>query len=314
MTASGATYNASPVKALVTGAAGFVGRHLVSHLADMGDEVIGIDREHGVDLLDPAGLEQAVRDASPEAVYHLGGWSDVGASWHEPLAAFRVNAEGTLNLLAASRAAGVERVLIVSSADVYGKVSLRELPLTEDAPFRPVTPYAASKIAADQLGLQAWLGYELATIRVRAFNHLGPGQTNRFVCPALAERIALNEMDGGEVVPVGNLTPRRDFTDVRDVVRAYRLLVERGEPGEAYNVCSGQDIAISELAERLIAMADRPMRLELDAGLQRPVDVPVLRGDFTKLNKATGWQPELSLDDTLRDVLAEWRAIVWNDR
>ena len=105
-----------------------------------------------------------------------------------------------------------------------------------------------------------------------------------------------------------------DFTDVRDVVRAYRLLVERGEPGEAYNVCSGQDIAISELAERLIAMADRPMRLELDAGLQRPVDVPVLRGDFTKLNKATGWQPELSLDDTLRDVLAEWRAIVWNDR
>ena len=199
------------MKALVTGAAGFVGRHLVSHLADMGDEVIGIDREHGVDLLDPAGLEQAVRDASPEAVYHLGGWSDVGASWHEPLAAFRVNAEGTLNLLAASRAAGVERVLIVSSADVYGKVSLRELPLTEDAPFRPVTPYAASKIAADQLGLQAWLGYELATIRVRAFNHLGPGQTNRFVCPALAERIALNEMDGGEVVPVGNLTPRRDF-------------------------------------------------------------------------------------------------------
>ena len=115
-------------------------------------------------------------------------------------------------------------------------------------------------------------------MRVRAFNHLGPGQTNRFVAPALAERIALNELEGGEVVPVGNLTPRRDFTDVRDVVRAYRLLIEHGEPGEAYNVCSGHDIAISELADRLVAMAARPMRLEGDPTLQRPVDVPVLRG------------------------------------
>jgi GDP-4-dehydro-6-deoxy-D-mannose reductase len=298
------------VKALVTGAAGFVGRHLVTHLAAMGDEVTGIDREHGVDLLDPANLGPALLRADPDVVYHLGGWSDVGASWDEPRAAFRVNAEGTLNLLAACRAARVARVLIVSSADVYGKVSLRELPLTEDSPFRPVTPYAASKIAADQLGLQAWLGYELATIRVRAFNHLGPGQTNRFVCPALAERIATNELDGREVVPVGNLTPRRDFTDVRDVVRAYRLLIERGEPGEAYNVCSGEDIAISELADRLIGMADRPMRLELDPALQRPVDVPVLRGDYTKLHKATGWEPELAIDVTLRDVLGEWRSIV----
>lgn len=295
------------MKALVTGAAGFVGRHLVAHLAEHGHEVVGIDREHGVDLLDPDGLSRALADAAPDAVYHLGGWSDVGASWHEPRAAFRVNAEGTLNLLEACRSAAVERVLIVSSADVYGKVSLRELPLTEESPFRPVTPYAASKIAADQLGLQAWLGYGLATIRVRAFNHLGPGQTSRFVCPALAERIALNELEGREVVPVGNLTPRRDFTDVRDVVRAYRMLIERGEPGEAYNVCSGRDIAISELADRLIAMADRPMRLELDPSLQRPVDVPVLRGDYTKLHKATGWEPEIPLDQTLADVLDEWR-------
>jgi len=295
------------VKALVTGAAGFVGRHLVTHLEAQGDHVAGIDREQGVDLLDPDGLAAAVLDAAPDAVYHLGGWSDVGASWHEPLATFRVNAEGTLNLLEACRAAAVGRVLIVSSADVYGKVSLRELPLTEDSPFRPVTPYAASKIAADELGLQAWLGHGVEVLRARAFNHLGPGQTSRFVCPAIAERIALNELEGREVVTVGNLTPRRDFTDVRDVVRAYRCLVTDGEPGEAYNVCSGRDIAISELADRLVAMAARPMRLEGDPALQRPVDVPVLRGDYTKLHKATGWDPEIELDQTLADVLDEWR-------
>jgi GDP-4-dehydro-6-deoxy-D-mannose reductase len=295
------------VKALVTGVAGFVGRHLVTHLEASGDVVTGIDRDHGIDLLDPPALTDAFVTAQPDAVYHLGGWSDVGGSWVEPRAAFRVNAEGTLNVLEACRAVGVARVLLVSSADVYGKVSLSELPLTEESPFRPVTPYAASKIAADELGLQAWLGYGLEVLRVRAFNHLGPGQTNRFVCPALAERIALNELEGNEVVTVGNLTPRRDFTDVRDVVRAYRLLVENGEPGEAYNVCSGHDIAIAELADRLIAMATRPMRLEGDPALQRPVDVPVLRGDYARLHKATGWNPEIDLDQTLLDVLDEWR-------
>jgi len=291
------------VKALVTGAAGFVGRHLISHLEAHGDVVVGIDREHGIDLLEPSALRDVFERTRPDVVYHLGGWSDVGASWQQPLETFRVNAEGTLNVLEASRATGASRVLIVSSADVYGRVSLNELPLSEESPFRPVTPYAASKIAADELGLQAWLGHGLPVIRARAFNHLGPGQTNRFVCPAVAERIALSELDGGEVIPVGNITPRRDFTDVRDVVRAYRLLIEHGEAGEAYNVCSGHDVAISELADRLIALARHPMRLEVDPALQRPVEVPVLRGDYTKLHKDTGWDPAIPLDQTLRDVM-----------
>lgn len=295
------------MKALVTGAAGFVGRHLVSHLRACGDDIVGIDRPDGPDLLDAAAVTAVVRDIAPDAVYHLAGWSDVGGSWREPAAAFRANADGTLNLLQACIAAEVPRVLSVSSADVYGKVTLGELPLDEDAPLRPVTPYAASKIAADFLGLQAFLGYGLDVLRVRAFNHLGPGQTNRFVASAIAERVAVNELDGTEVVPVGNLSPRRDFTDVRDVVRAYRLLVEHGEAGEAYNVCSGADIAISELAERILARAERPMRLEEDPALQRPVDVPVLRGDPTKVHKATGWTPEIPLDQTLADLLAEWR-------
>jgi GDP-4-dehydro-6-deoxy-D-mannose reductase len=295
------------MRALVTGAAGFVGRHLVAHLEDAGDEVLAIDRADGPDLLDGPGLEQFVAQAAPDAIYHLAGWSDVGGSWREPVATFETNANGTLNLLLACRDLPV-RVLSISSADVYGRVSLSELPLAEDAPLRPVTPYAVSKVASDFLGVQAHLGWGVDVVRVRAFNHLGPGQTNRFVAPAIAERIALNEFDGTEVVPVGNLTPRRDFTDVRDVVRAYRLLVTHGEAGEAYNVCSGVDLAISELADLLVGMAGRPMRLQEDPARRRPVDTPVLRGDPTKLHKATGWTPAIPISQTLADLLAEWRA------
>jgi GDP-4-dehydro-6-deoxy-D-mannose reductase len=297
------------MRALVTGAAGFVGHHLVGHLESMGDTVVAVDRHEGPDLLDPAALDAFVAAVDPDAIYHLAGWSDVGGSWSEPQAAFAANAVGTLNLLQACRSV-TARVLSVSSADVYGRVALSELPLTEDAPLRPVTPYAVSKVAADFLGVQASLGYGLDVIRVRAFNHLGPGQTNRFVAPAIAERIARNEFDRTEVVPVGNLTPRRDFTDVRDVVRAYRLLVTHGEAGEAYNVCSGTDIAISDLADQLVSMAASPMRLEEDPSLQRPVDVPMLRGDSTKLHKATGWEPEIALRQTLSDLLEEWRSRV----
>ena len=297
------------MRALVTGAAGFVGRHLIEHLHDLGDEAVPVDRHDGPDLLDGAGVAALVADVAPDAVYHLGGWSDVGASWEHPSACFAVNAQGTLHLLQACRQADA-RVLVVSSADVYGKVGPDALPLVETSPIAPVTPYAASKVAADQLALQGWLGYGIETLRVRAFNHLGPGQTNRFVAPALAERIARCEVTGDDVVTVGDLTPRRDFTDVRDVVRAYRLLVEHGAPGEAYNVCSGQDVAIGELAGQLVDLAGRQVRLETDPDLLRPVEVPVLRGDAAKLHQITGWKPEIPLERTLSDVLTEWRSLV----
>jgi GDP-4-dehydro-6-deoxy-D-mannose reductase len=269
--------------------------------------VIGVDRSNGPDLLDPAGLDELLAEISPDVVYHLAGWSDIGASWSHPRTAFEVNATGTLNLLQACIGNGRPRVLAVSSADVYGTVTASELPLTEASPFRPVTPYAASKIAADQLALQAWLGFGLEVIRVRAFNHLGPGQSTNFVAPAIAERIARNEREQRAEVAVGNLTPRRDITDVRDVVRAYRLLIELGTAGEAYNVCTGQDHSIAEIAEMLISMATEPMHLVADPDLQRPVEIPVLRGDPGKLRAATGWSPEIELRTTVADVLADRR-------
>lgn len=301
------------MRVLVTGVSGFVGGHLVAHLTEMGDDVEGCDRADGsVDIGDIDTVRAVLERVRPEVVYHLAGWSDVGGSWAAPIEVFRANAEGTLNVLLACAEAKVDRVLAVSSADVYGIVQAGELPIVEDTPLRPVTPYAASKVAADYLALQAWLGSKLPVLRVRAFNHLGPGQRAKFVAPAVAERVARNELDGGTVVPIGNLSAQRDFTDVRDVVRAYRLLAEHGTPGEAYNVCSGTAVAVSELAVRLLAMAAHPMTLQREPALERPVDVPVLLGDFTKLAAATGWRPRIPLEDTLVALLDDMRARVRN--
>lgn len=292
----------------MTGASGFVGRHLVAHLEGSGDEVIPSDRTtDATDITDAAAVSDLFRRVRPQVVYHLAGWADVGGSWNAPVEAFRANAEGTLNVLGAATDHDVERVLVVSSADVYGIVTPDELPLTEDSPLRPASPYAASKIAADYLGLQAWLGRQLPVVRVRAFNHLGPGQTDKFVASALASRIVRAERDGGEVLTVGDLSARRDFTDVRDVVRAYRLVVERGSPGEVYNVCSGVDLAVSDLVDQLIAQSRVPLRVEVDESLLRPVELPVLRGIHDRLTAATGWEPEIDMATTLGDLLGFWR-------
>jgi len=296
------------VRALVTGAGGFVGVHLVRHLEEQGDDVIQLERNiDGIDIADADALTDAVVAAKPEAVYHLAGAADVGGSWTAPRETFIANALGTLNVLEASREAGAERVLAVTSADVYGRVTEDELPLDETQPLRPVSPYAASKVAADALAQQAWLGHKLPVVRVRAFNHLGPGQSDRFVAPSLAARIARNERDGGDDVPIGNMTPLRDVTDVRDVVRAYRLLVDAGEPGAVYNVCRGAAVSVEQIARALLGMAARPMRLVSDPALQRPVDIPVLVGDNGELRRTTGWEPTIPLEQTLADVLADWR-------
>ena len=296
------------MRALVTGADGFVGRHLMSHLDAEGDSTIGWDRSTGgPDLLNARDVTQLFEDVHPDVVYHLAGDADVGGSWDHPESTFMINAVGTMHMLMAARRANVGRVLCVSSADVYGRVTEANLPLTEDAPLAPVSPYAASKVAADALAQQAFLGHGLEVIRVRPFNHLGPGQRTSFVAPAIADRIAHNEVSGGRTVAVGNLSPRRDFTDVRDVVRAYRLLIEKGGPERPYNVCSGRDLAVQDLAEQLLELATAPMELVQDPDLVRPVDVPVLRGSNDRLREATGWEPSIPLRTTLADLLDDAR-------
>lgn len=296
------------MRALVTGAGGFVGHHLLAHLEACGDEVFATDRAtDGLDVLDAPALQDAMRRIRPEVIYHLAGASDVGGSWDTPQTTFRANAEGTLNVLWAARETGVQRVMTVGSADVYGRVTPQDLPLVEDHPLAPVSPYAASKVAADYVALQAWLGFGQDVIRARPFNHLGPGQSTRFVAPALASRIVANERSGGHEVRVGNLTPRRDFTDVRDVVRAYRLLVTSGTSGTVYNVCSGVAPAISELAAMMIECANHEMELITDPDLERAVDIPVLLGDPTRIRTDTGWMPEIPLRKTISDLIEDQR-------
>ena len=300
------------MRAVVTGARGFVGSHLVAHLHACGDDVVGLDRHSSppVDVTDGRSVAAGVAELRPEAVYHLAAISHVGESWDAPSQVVRVNVEGTLNVLRACRDAGVDRVLVVGSADEYGAVGPAAGALTEDAPLRPVTPYGASKVGAEFLALQAFLGDGLATLRVRAFNHTGPGQSPRFVVPGLARRVATAERDGRREVAVGSLDAVRDICDVRDVVRAYRLLVEHGEPGEVYNVCSGSGYAVRDLAERLLEMSAAELVLTTDPHLVRPVEVPALVGDPTRLRRATGWEPSVPIEQTLADVLARERAAV----
>ncbi len=289
----------------MTGAKGFVGSWLTAHLAESGDDVVGID--HEVDVTDGEAVRAAVDGAAPDVVYHLAALTHVGRSWTDPADVFRVNAVGTLYVLEAARtSAHSPRVLLISSAEVYGAVPTERLPVTEDAPLAPVTPYAASKVAAEYLGVQAQLAHGLPVIRVRPFNHVGPGQSSGFVVPALAERIVEARRSGASSITVGNLAARRDLTDVRDVVRAYRLLAEHGVPGEVYNVCTGRDVAIEDVAGRMQRLAGTELSLEIDPALARPVDVPVVRGDPTKLQAATGWEPEIDLDTTLLDVLRQY--------
>ncbi|MDH4143769.1 MAG: GDP-mannose 4,6-dehydratase [Acidimicrobiia bacterium] len=296
---------ATPV--LVTGAAGFVGRHLVAHLESCGDTVHAVDRRDGPDLLDGEGWARLLDRIRPRVVYHLAAATSVADSWDDPVATVRANVEGTLHVAGAALAAGVERFVFVSSSDVYGIVEPAALPLAEDAALGPVTPYAASKAAAEQIVLQLWRGRGLGAVIARAFNHTGPGQDPRFVASALAARVADNELRARRVVPVGDLSARRDFTDVRDVVGAYRLLATAGVPGEVYNVCSGRDVSVRELAELLLADAELPMELQADEALLRPVEIPVLRGSYERLHARTGWRPVIPIERTVADLLADAR-------
>jgi GDP-4-dehydro-6-deoxy-D-mannose reductase len=293
------------MRALITGGKGFVGQWLAAHLKDRGDEVSVIDIE--TDVADGAAVGRVMADIVPDAVYHLAAMTHVGESWEHPGQVLRVNVLGTAEILAAARSIESNpRVLVVSSAEVYGVVTPGQLPLGEDTPTPPASPYAASKLAAEAVAFQAWRGYGQPVIVVRPFNHIGPGQSPNFFVPALAKRIVEARRSGARSMPVGTLTTRRDFTDVRDVVVAYRLLIERGEPGGVYNVCSGRDVAMSEVASQLLELAGADLILETDPSLLRPVDVPVLRGSAARLQAVTGWRPQIPLATSLADVLTSW--------
>ena len=274
-------------------------------MRESGDDVLGLTET--TDITDPAALQDVLASAPFDAVYHLAAQSSVRLSWDDPVGTFTVNALGTLNLCgAAIKTARPPRVLIISSAEVYGKVRASAMPIGEDQPLAPVTPYAASKASAEMIGLQAWLGRGLEVVRTRAFNHTGPGQGPGFVVPDLAVQVVRAAQGKLERIATGNLEVSRDMTDVRDVVRAYRLLMVHGEPGGVYNVCSGEALLVSDVLRRLMEIAGTDVPVWLDPDRARPADVAVVAGDPHRIKALTGWQPEIPLERTLADVLATY--------
>lgn len=291
-------------RVLITGASGFAGRHLVDACVAAGDEVVAAPPSSVADLRVPEAAAKVVAGARPDVVYHLAAQAHVGRSWEDPASTLTGNLALTLNVLEAVRAAAPEAVvLLVGSSEEYGPPD--SVPTTEDALLRPANPYAVSKASCDLLGGLYESAHGLRVVRARAFNHSGPGQEPIYAIASFARQIAL----GGDPVTVvtGNADTRRDYTDVRDVVRAYRMLAARGEPG-VFNVCSGVSRSARELVAALGEVAGVEVVHEVDPARVRPNEVMDVRGSFERLHAATGWEPAIPLEQTLRDTVAYWRA------
>lgn len=299
------------MRILLTGANGFVGRHAARAFSEAGDEVIAASgpaaddsQEPQFDITDAKAVERVVAEARPDAILHLAGFSSVGKSHASPSRAFAVNTLGTVNLLQAARALGTgPRVLVVSSGEVYGNAA-GPAKATESTPLAPESPYGASKVAAEVACQQFARGYRLPVVIARPFNHLGAGQDRGFVVPSFA-RQALAIARGGEpVISVGDLSPVRDFSHVDDVVAAYRLLLEKGEPGQAYNIGSGAGRSIRSVLDELLALAKVNAEVRVDPARLRPAEIPSLVADASRL-RSLGWMPRKTVADALQDVLAE---------
>lgn len=297
------------MRVLITGAGGFVGRHVARLLVAEGDRVAGTYwaecleipgvELHEADVRDRASVERVVRGVRPEVVIHLAGLSHVGQSWDRPGCYFAVNVLGTENVV---RAAGGARVLVASSADVYGAVPEDEQPIAEDRPLAPGTPYGLTKAAAERLAVA--LAGEAAVV-VRSFNLIGPGQARDFALPSFAAQLAaIRRGEAEPVLSVGNLSARRDFVHVEAAARAYVLLARRGEPGTAYNLASGRALAIEEVLEALVRASGVEARVERDPARFRPVDLPLLCGDPGRL-RALGWEPEPGVPEAIEGLWQE---------
>jgi GDP-4-dehydro-6-deoxy-D-mannose reductase len=264
------------------------------------------------DLLDAEQTAEMVEQVTPGFVFHLAAQSNVQKAFKDPEGTFTSNVVGQLNLLNALRTASPQaRILVACSSEQYGLVRPEDTPIDEDVPFRPNNPYAVSKIAQDALALQHFLSWGQQTIRIRAFNHIGPGQSENFVASAFARQVALIEAGLQEpVLSVGNLEAERDFTDVRDMVRAYLLAITRGEPGEVYNIGSGKGHTIQSLLDAFLSSSNVPVEVREDPTRMRPSDIPVLVCDASRFRERTGWVPEISFEQTLQDILDYWREIV----
>lgn len=317
------------MRVLITGVTGFAGSHLAELLvADGRFQVYGIHRTrsglHNIrnvadrlqllecDLRDPSSVERVLADVRPEWVFHLAAQSFVPSSWTAPYETMDTNVLGQLNLLEAVRKLRLScRVQVACSSEEYGLVYRHEVPIREEQPLRPLSPYAVSKIAQDFLAYQYHRSYGVDVVRTRAFNHAGPRQGEPFVISNFAKQIA--EMERGlrpPVLQVGNLDAQRDFTDVRDIVRAYVLALEHGAPGEVYNIASGETHIIRSVLESLVAISRVRLEVRTDPARLRPSDVPILLGDASRFRACTGWKPEIPLEQTLRDTLDYWRQMV----
>ncbi|MEA2559508.1 MAG: GDP-4-dehydro-6-deoxy-D-mannose reductase [Acidobacteriota bacterium] len=315
------------MRALITGMTGFAGSHLAEYLlAEHPDvEVYGTHRwrsrmenvEHlrdkvkllEADLRDYTSMHSALERSRPDVIFHLAAQSFVPSSWTAPNDTLTTNVSGQTNLFEAVRALRLDPVIqIACSSEQYGLVLPGETPIKETNPLRPLSPYAVSKVAQDYLGYQYFQSYGLKVVRTRGFNHTGPRRGHPFVTSNFCSQVAAIEMGLQEpVIRVGNIDAIRDFTDVRDMVRAYWLAVTKAKPGEVYNIATGNGIAIREMLERLIALANVEVKIETDPERLRPSDVEILIGDASKFKADTGWEPRIPFDQTLRDLLDYWR-------
>lgn len=310
------------MRVFITGATGFAGSYLVNDLVAAGHQVTALVHPatshqslpaHSSvaavegDLLDAAWLTTAVAQAQPDVIYHLAGQAYPARSWQDPALTLAVNAGGTANVLQAAVGYGRPRVVVVTSAEIYGTIDPADLPLTEANWPEPRHPYGISKWAASQLAAVYWERYQLPVVEARPFNHIGPHQALGFVVPDFASQLAAIKLgQKPSTMRVGNLEAQRDFTDVRDVARAYQMLAAKGQPGEAYFICSGQPVSIHYLLNTLIEAAGVTVNVEYDPARMRPSDTPCLYGSFAKIKKDTGWQPQIHLQQSLVDALDDW--------